>query len=124
MSEKGKQRESDHQNFDSAYDNSDGAILVTTWNWLWAISCHPFGPFSNTSHVSQMLKDVTLVNAISLWQSYFYYWQVSWLVSFICKGTQYMHGFCTLSKLWYIRGEQLRHPIEYHVHLKVSYLIL
>lgn len=32
-------------------------------NWLWAAGCHPFGPFSNTSHISQMLHDVALVNA-------------------------------------------------------------
>lgn len=30
-------------------------------NWLWATGCHPFGPFSNTSQVSQLLKDVALV---------------------------------------------------------------
>lgn len=30
-------------------------------NWLWAAGCHPFGPFSNTSEISQMLKDVALV---------------------------------------------------------------
>lgn len=36
-------------------------------NWLWATGCHPFGPFSNTSHVSQLLKDVALVcHALSL----------------------------------------------------------
>ncbi|KAI3893392.1 hypothetical protein MKW92_051887 [Papaver armeniacum] len=29
-------------------------------NWLWAAGCHPFGPFSNTSEVSQMLQDVAL----------------------------------------------------------------
>ncbi|XP_016491340.1 uncharacterized protein LOC107811018 [Nicotiana tabacum] len=33
-------------------------------NWLWATGCHPFGPFSNTSHVSQLLKDVALRNTI------------------------------------------------------------
>ncbi|XP_038722579.1 uncharacterized protein LOC120014640 [Tripterygium wilfordii] len=33
-------------------------------NWLWATGCHPFGPFSNTSHVSQMLQDVALRNTI------------------------------------------------------------
>ncbi|CAI8610763.1 unnamed protein product [Vicia faba] len=33
-------------------------------NWLWAAGCHPFGPFSNTSHVSQMLRDVALRNSI------------------------------------------------------------
>lgn len=30
-------------------------------NWLWAAGCHPFGPFSNASQVSQMLQDVALV---------------------------------------------------------------
>ncbi|CAK8563795.1 unnamed protein product [Lathyrus sativus] len=33
-------------------------------NWLWAAGCHPFGPFSNTSRVSQMLRDVALRNSI------------------------------------------------------------
>ncbi|KAI8012232.1 hypothetical protein LOK49_LG06G03406 [Camellia lanceoleosa] len=33
-------------------------------NWLWATGCHPFGPFSNTSQVSQMLQDVALRNTI------------------------------------------------------------
>lgn len=33
-------------------------------NWLWAAGCHPFGPFSNTSQVSQMLQDVALRNII------------------------------------------------------------
>ena len=31
-------------------------------NWLWAAGCHPFGPFSNTSQISQMLQDVALVS--------------------------------------------------------------
>lgn len=30
-------------------------------NWLLAAGCHPFGPFSNASHVSQLLQDVALV---------------------------------------------------------------
>ncbi|KAL5542001.1 hypothetical protein UlMin_009711 [Ulmus minor] len=33
-------------------------------NWLWASGCHPFGPFSNTSQISQMLQDVALRNTI------------------------------------------------------------
>ncbi|KAK6160966.1 hypothetical protein DH2020_004347 [Rehmannia glutinosa] len=33
-------------------------------NWLLAAGCHPFGPFSNTSRISQMLKDVALRNTI------------------------------------------------------------
>lgn len=33
-------------------------------NWLWATGCHPFGPFSNTSQVSQMLHDVAKRNTI------------------------------------------------------------
>lgn len=33
-------------------------------NWLWAAGCHPFGPFSNTSQISQMLQDVALRNTI------------------------------------------------------------
>lgn len=30
-------------------------------NWLWAAGCHPFGPFSNSSKISQILQDVALV---------------------------------------------------------------
>lgn len=33
-------------------------------DWLWATGCHPFGPFSNTSQVSQMLQDVALVSQL------------------------------------------------------------
>lgn len=33
-------------------------------NWLWAAGCHPFGPFSNSSQISQMLQDVALRNTI------------------------------------------------------------
>ncbi|KAF3779477.1 hypothetical protein EJ110_NYTH41317 [Nymphaea thermarum] len=33
-------------------------------NWLWATGCHPFGPFSNSSEISQMLQDVALRNTI------------------------------------------------------------
>ncbi|XP_010649483.2 uncharacterized protein LOC100265399 [Vitis vinifera] len=33
-------------------------------NWLWSAGCHPFGPFSNTSQMSQMLQDVALRNTI------------------------------------------------------------
>ncbi|KAL6519763.1 hypothetical protein OROMI_032657 [Orobanche minor] len=33
-------------------------------NWLLAAGCHPFGPFSNTSRVSQLLRDVALRNTI------------------------------------------------------------
>lgn len=33
-------------------------------NWLWAAGCHPFGPFSNTTQISQMLQDVALRNTI------------------------------------------------------------
>nr|GLL48469.1 uncharacterized protein LOC109170570 [Ipomoea trifida] len=33
-------------------------------NWLWATGCHPFGPFSNTSHISELLRDVALRNTI------------------------------------------------------------
>lgn len=31
-------------------------------NWLVAAGCHPFGPFSNTTQISQLLRDVALVN--------------------------------------------------------------
>jgi hypothetical protein len=33
-------------------------------NWLWAAGCHPFGPFSNTSQISQILQDVALRTTI------------------------------------------------------------
>ncbi|KAM0948453.1 hypothetical protein DsansV1_C06g0059551 [Dioscorea sansibarensis] len=33
-------------------------------NWLWATGCHPFGPFSNSSRVSEMLQDVALRSTI------------------------------------------------------------
>ncbi|GAB2294230.1 hypothetical protein Dimus_028447 [Dionaea muscipula] len=33
-------------------------------NWLWATGCHPYGPFSNTSQISQILQDVALRNTI------------------------------------------------------------
>ncbi|KAK2644328.1 hypothetical protein Ddye_019523 [Dipteronia dyeriana] len=33
-------------------------------DWLWATGCHPFGPFSNASQISQMLQDVALRNTI------------------------------------------------------------
>ncbi|XP_019054594.1 PREDICTED: uncharacterized protein LOC104605036 isoform X2 [Nelumbo nucifera] len=33
-------------------------------NWLWATGCHPFGPFSNTSQISQILQDVALRSTI------------------------------------------------------------
>lgn len=33
-------------------------------NWLCATGCHPFGPFSNTSQVSQLLQDAALVRLV------------------------------------------------------------
>ncbi|KAI7730213.1 hypothetical protein M8C21_031792 [Ambrosia artemisiifolia] len=33
-------------------------------NWLLAAGCHPFGPFSNASKISQLLQDVALRNTI------------------------------------------------------------
>ncbi|KAL7144319.1 hypothetical protein ABFS83_07G004500 [Erythranthe nasuta] len=33
-------------------------------NWLLAAGCHPFGPFSNTSQISQLLRDVALRNIV------------------------------------------------------------
>ncbi|KAG0494046.1 hypothetical protein HPP92_005040 [Vanilla planifolia] len=33
-------------------------------NWLWAAGCHPYGPFSNSSKISQMLHDVALRSSI------------------------------------------------------------
>ncbi|KAG6428284.1 hypothetical protein SASPL_112535 [Salvia splendens] len=33
-------------------------------NWLVTAGCHPFGPFSNTTQISQLLRDVALRNAV------------------------------------------------------------
>ncbi|XP_047084329.1 uncharacterized protein LOC124695539 [Lolium rigidum] len=33
-------------------------------NWLWSAGCHPFGPFSNSSQLSQILQDVALRTTI------------------------------------------------------------
>ncbi|KAK9136671.1 hypothetical protein Sjap_007265 [Stephania japonica] len=33
-------------------------------NWLWGAGCHPFGPFSNTSQISQILQDVALRSSV------------------------------------------------------------
>lgn len=33
-------------------------------NWLWATGCHPFGPFSSHSGISQLMADNALRNAI------------------------------------------------------------
>ncbi|KAL8481336.1 hypothetical protein ACS0TY_027740 [Phlomoides rotata] len=33
-------------------------------NWLLAAGCHPFGPFSNTSQISQLLCDIALRNSV------------------------------------------------------------
>jgi len=40
-------------------------------NWLWAAGCHPFGPFSNSSQISQILQDVALVMLLAI-ISYFH----------------------------------------------------
>lgn len=31
-------------------------------NWLWASGCHPFGPFSNHSGISQLMADSAVVS--------------------------------------------------------------
>ncbi|KAI5402512.1 hypothetical protein KIW84_050218 [Lathyrus oleraceus] len=46
------------------YEKASHAHERHVVNWLWAAGCHPFGPFSNTSRVSQMLRDVALRNSI------------------------------------------------------------
>lgn len=46
------------------YEKSSHIHERSIVNWLWATGCHPFGPFSNTSRVSQMLQDVALRNNI------------------------------------------------------------
>lgn len=51
------------------YEKASHAHERHVVNWLWAAGCHPFGPFSNTSRVSQMLRDVALVSALSINQN-------------------------------------------------------
>ncbi|KAI5414418.1 hypothetical protein KIW84_040066, partial [Lathyrus oleraceus] len=46
------------------YEKASHAHERHVVNWLWAAGCHPFGPFSKTSRVSQMLRDVALRNSI------------------------------------------------------------
>ncbi|KAF2533371.1 hypothetical protein F2Q70_00032655 [Brassica cretica] len=42
------------------YEKTSHAHERPVTNWLWAAGCHPFGPFSNVSQMSQMLQDVAL----------------------------------------------------------------
>ena len=44
------------------YEKTSHAHERPVTNWLWAAGCHPFGPFSNVSQMSQMLQDVALVS--------------------------------------------------------------
>ncbi|KAF6170902.1 hypothetical protein GIB67_014719 [Kingdonia uniflora] len=44
----------------SPYEKASHVHERPVLNWLWATGCHPFGPFSNTSQISQMLEDVAL----------------------------------------------------------------
>ncbi|KFK23125.1 hypothetical protein AALP_AAs72355U000600 [Arabis alpina] len=46
------------------YEKTSHAHERPVTNWLWATGCHPFGPFSNVSQMSQMLQDVALRNTI------------------------------------------------------------
>nr|VDC82846.1 unnamed protein product [Brassica rapa] len=46
------------------YEKTSHAHERPVTNWLWAAGCHPFGPFSNISQMSQMLQDVALRNTI------------------------------------------------------------
>ncbi|KAK4767501.1 hypothetical protein SAY86_015251 [Trapa natans] len=46
------------------YEKASHVHERAVMNWLWSAGCHPFGPFSNTSQISQMLKDVALRNTI------------------------------------------------------------
>ncbi|KAG2263384.1 hypothetical protein Bca52824_070463 [Brassica carinata] len=46
------------------YEKTSHAHERPVTNWLWAAGCHPFGPFSNVSQMSQMLQDVALRNTI------------------------------------------------------------
>ncbi|KAF5189349.1 Transmembrane protein [Thalictrum thalictroides] len=42
------------------YEKASHVHERPVYNWLWSTGCHPFGPFSNTSQISQMLQDVAL----------------------------------------------------------------
>jgi hypothetical protein len=42
-------------------------------NWLWAVGYHLFGPFSNSSQISQILQDVALV---MLSTTFFYFYDM------------------------------------------------
>ncbi|CAH9055194.1 unnamed protein product [Cuscuta europaea] len=46
------------------YEKASHAHERPVVNWLWATGCHPFGPFSNTSHISELLQDIALRNTI------------------------------------------------------------
>ena len=48
------------------YEKTSHAHERPVTNWLWAAGCHPFGPFSNISQMSQMLQDVALVSSVIL----------------------------------------------------------
>ncbi|XP_015883199.2 uncharacterized protein LOC107419002 [Ziziphus jujuba] len=50
--------------FSAPYEKASHVHERPIVNWLWATGCHPFGPFSNTSQISQMLHDVALRNTI------------------------------------------------------------
>ncbi|KAH6769575.1 transmembrane protein [Perilla frutescens var. hirtella] len=46
------------------YEKASHAHERPVVNWLLAAGCHPFGPFSNTSQISQLLRDVALRNSV------------------------------------------------------------
>ncbi|KAJ9555070.1 hypothetical protein OSB04_009684 [Centaurea solstitialis] len=81
-------------------------------NWLLAAGCHPFGPFSNASRISQLLQDVALIGELNFWC----------FIHFKMKTISKKHDICTVdSALHRIRetsesvqafaGEYLKTPL-------------
>uniref|UniRef100_A0A804QL54 Uncharacterized protein n=1 Tax=Zea mays TaxID=4577 RepID=A0A804QL54_MAIZE len=64
-------------------------------NWLWAAGCHPFGPFSNSSQISQILQDVALRTTI--------YAQVNAALRKIRDTSEFVQSFAS---------EHLKMPLE------------
>lgn len=82
------------------YEKTSHAHERPVTNWLWAAGCHPFGPFSNISQMSQMLQDVALVSSVILIcesKIPLNSWWISWhMVSLIRRGILFMLGLILL----------------------------
>lgn len=62
------------------YEKTSHAHERPITNWLWAAGCHPFGPFSNVSLISQMLQDVALVSPIIMISEYKLAFKSFWIL--------------------------------------------